>query len=67
MTLDNLTTAARAAGFALAGDPQDPVESDLQRAPLRLPSPIVKFEAKAVAEIAWLRDWFAPKVARLTA
>lgn len=67
MTLDSLTTAARAAGFALAGDPQDLAEREERREPARLPAPTPRVETKVVRDMGWLRDWFAPKVARASA
>lgn len=65
MTQDRLTTAARAAGWALAGEPQDAErEPDIQQ-PLLLARP-AHTPVKPV-EAGWWRDWFVARVQRVTA
>jgi hypothetical protein len=67
MTPDNLTTAARAAGYALAGEPQDSSEREetAVAAPLLLPRP----ETVAVKPLdaTWWRELFAFKALRAPA
>jgi hypothetical protein len=67
MTPDNLTTAARAAGYALAGEPQDLNEREQAAAP----APLLLARPAAVAvkpvDATWWRDLFAFKALRAPA
>ncbi|MFZ4806835.1 MAG: hypothetical protein ACOYLQ_06215 [Hyphomicrobiaceae bacterium] len=62
MTLDTLTTAARAAGYAMAGEPLDGLPSEAPApTPLALPRPATS-ELKPL-DANWWRDWFSPRQA----
>jgi len=67
MTPDNLTTAARAAGYALAGEPQD--SSERQETAVAAPLLLARPTTVAVKPVdaAWWRDLFAFKALRAPA
>jgi hypothetical protein len=67
MTLDTLNTAARAAGYALAGEPlADMAEADKSRQlALQLPRP-AEPATKTIDTAGW-KDWFAIRMSRASA
>lgn len=67
MTLDTLNTAARAAGYALAGEPLADVTETEKGRQVALPSPRpTAFAAKAIETVGW-KDWFAVRMSRASA
>lgn len=64
MTVDRLADAARAAGYALAGEPQDQADRDRAVAPLALAR---DKEVALRPTDAWWREWLAVKLPKVTA